>query len=814
MNTTTRLIGIALIPFITTLILYFVLQSKSFQNTPYKTKQLVVGIIFGFIAILATEYGVPYNQTIINVRDAAPICASLFFGPTAGIIAALIGGIERWFCVYWGGGYYTRIACTIATILSGLIASYFKKYIFENRNPDWLLALFVGFICETIHMILIFITNLNNVTYAFEYVKVCSAPMILINSITVSLVAFFINRIEKETQEKQSIPTISSQYQKYLILVVVIGFLITSIITFVIERQISIIDTYNQMVLNIDDLHEDVKNNVDYQIYRTATEIGEDYYHDLDIESIKWLADYYRVSEIFIVDKNGIVIDSTNDNLINFNLSIDSNLTHFTPLIKGEDDFGDSVEQMDYLAYDHQNIDSEFKKYAGVKYEDHFIIISLENDSYKDSLNEIIIRSTANRRIGGKGSLMVVDNKGYIIADELGYKGKNVKDINLEANSESYLDSYERHIFTNNKNSYYYTSLNYSNYDYFAFYDKTEADFMNIESILMNTFMQTLVFGLMFVVIYYVTKQTIVKDINQVNDDLDNITKGNLDTVVAVNDNEEFISLSNGINLTVDALKELIKEANERIDSELNYAKQIQFSSLPTNFPAFPEHDEFDLYALMDPAKEVGGDFYDFYMINDYTIVFLVADVSGKGIPGALFMMRSKTTIRNYAESGISLGEAFTKANNRLCEENEAGMFVTSWIGMLDLRNGNLRYANAGHNPPLLKRKDGTYEYLKGPAAFVLAGMKNINYKEQNLTLNPGDEIFVYSDGVVEATNIDKQLYGEQRLQDFLNTQTNKNAMEICNNVHNNVEQFYDGVEQFDDITELSLRFLSYSDTD
>ena len=567
------------------------------------------------------------------------------------------------------------------------------------------------------------------------------------------------------------------------------------------------------MVLNINDMHEDIKNNIDSKMYDIATEIGEDYYHDLEFENIEWLANYYGVSDIHIVKNDGLVVDSTNSNLINMNLSVDDDLINFVPLIKGVDDVGDNVDRMDYLSYDPQKANSKAKKYAGIKYENHFIIIAYDDTVYKKNLEDIIIRATKNRRIGEKGSLMVVDNSGVIIADELGYKGKNISELGLEADTLSYYNAYERYTFKDkNNNNYYYTALNIDNYNIYAFFDKTEADFKNIESILMNTFMETIVFGIMFVVLYYVTKGSIVKNIDQVNTDLNNITKGNLDTVVNVKDNEEFISLSNGINLTVDALKNLIQEANERIDSELRYAKEIQFSSLPTVFPAFPEHDEFDLYALMDPAKEIGGDFYDFYMLNDYTVVFLVADVSGKGIPASLFMMRSKTTIRNYAESGISLGEVFTRANNRLCEENDAGMFVTSWIGMLDLRNGNLRYANAGHNPPLIKRKDGTYEYLKGPAAFVLAGMKNINYKEQTLTLNPGDEIFVYSDGVVEATNTEKELYGEKRLQDFLNTQENKTAMEICNNVHSNVNQFYNGADQFDDITELSLRFISYSD--
>ena len=216
----------------------------------------------------------------------------------------------------------------------------------------------------------------------------------------------------------------------------------------------------------------------------------------------------------------------------------------------------------------------------------------------------------------------------------------------------------------------------------------------------------------------------------------------------------------------------------------------------------------------MDPAKVVGGDFYDFYMIDEESLVFLVADVSGKSIPASLFMMRAKTMIRNYVETEISLGEVLTKANSRLCEGNDAGMFVTTWIGDLDLKTGELRYANAGHNLPLLKKKDGSFEYLKIPAGFVLAGMDGIKYKEQSLMMEPGDVLFVYSDGVVEATNLDKELYGDDRLRECLNEHPDETAQQLCESVLADVNKFYEGAEQFDDITELSLKFLKYSNSE
>ena len=160
----------------------------------------------------------------------------------------------------------------------------------------------------------------------------------------------------------------------------------------------------------------------------------------------------------------------------------------------------------------------------------------------------------------------------------------------------------------------------------------------------------------------------------------------------------------------------------------------------------------------MIAAKEVGGDFYDFYKLNDTTVAFLAADVSGKGIPAAMFMMTAKTIIKDLAESGMAVNEIFTKANEKLCENNESGMFVTAWMGILDLTTGNVQFANAGHNPPLLKRANGDFEYLKTRAGFVLAGMEDIRYRAGEITLNQGDRLFLYTDGVPEATNVNNNL--------------------------------------------------------
>jgi sigma-B regulation protein RsbU (phosphoserine phosphatase) len=332
----------------------------------------------------------------------------------------------------------------------------------------------------------------------------------------------------------------------------------------------------------------------------------------------------------------------------------------------------------------------------------------------------------------------------------------------------------------------------------------TEAMFMRDASMLTSIFMQVLIFATLFVFIYILIKRVIINNLKKINDTLGRITKGDLNLIVDVRSSKEFSSLSDDINSTVSTLKRYIAEAAARIDKELEYAKQIQLSALPTNYPT---GDDYRIYAQMIAAKEVGGDFYDFYKLSDTTVAFLAADVSGKGIPAAMFMMTAKTILKDLAESGMAVNDIFTKANEKLCENNESGMFVTAWMGILDLTTGQVQFANAGHNPPLLKRADGSFEYLKTRAGFVLAGMEGVRYRSGELTLYPGDRLFLYTDGVPEATNKENKLYGEDRLLAFMNQNASAVATEFLPALKANIDAFVGEAPQFDDITMLMLDY-------
>ena len=252
---------------------------------------------------------------------------------------------------------------------------------------------------------------------------------------------------------------------------------------------------------------------------------------------------------------------------------------------------------------------------------------------------------------------------------------------------------------------------------------------------------------------------------------------------------------------------ETVTAEKERIGAELDVAAKIQSSMLPCIFPAFPDRNEFDIYATMDPAKEVGGDFYDFFMVDADHLAFVVADVSGKGVPAALFMVIGKTLIKDHTGLHDDLGEVFTEVNNILCASNSEEMFITAFEGVLNLKTGELRYVNAGHEIPFICRKGGVFEPYKVRAGFVLAGMQGIRYRAGSIQLEPGDKVFQYSDGIPEAINREKAPYGMKRLESVLAKNSEKAPSELLSLVKADVDAFVGDADQFDDITMLCIEF-------
>lgn len=302
------------------------------------------------------------------------------------------------------------------------------------------------------------------------------------------------------------------------------------------------------------------------------------------------------------------------------------------------------------------------------------------------------------------------------------------------------------------------------------------------------------------------------------------IAKGNLDKKLNIRTGDEFEELANSVNHMTSDLKEYIANLSkitkdkERISTELNLAKDIQMGFLPDLASVTSVNDAFDLYATMEAAKSVGGDFYDFYALDKERVVITIADVSGKGVPAALFMAISKTIIKNSMTEGNfpNLAETIIHINDTLAQDNTNNMFLTAFIGVLNLKTGNFKYVNAGHNPPLwYKAEKNKFEYLKIKKNFVLAAMEDLEFKSEEITLSSNDTLFLYTDGVTEALNEKAELYGEERLKDALNNIANKKASteEILEKVRKSVQIFVGEAEQSDDITMIGIRYLGCKDS-
>lgn len=323
--------------------------------------------------------------------------------------------------------------------------------------------------------------------------------------------------------------------------------------------------------------------------------------------------------------------------------------------------------------------------------------------------------------------------------------------------------------------------------------------------------------ALMMAVSYAVIKKGVLRPIGILNEKageiIDNLEEDEK-IEIDIHTNDELETLAESFVKMDDELRTYIRELGavtaekERIGAELNIATKIQASMLPRIFPPFPEREEFEIHASMNPAKEVGGDFYDFFLVDKDHLALVIADVSGKGVPAALFMVIAKVLIKNFALQGMSPSDVLKNVNERLCESNDTGLFVTVWLAIFEISTGKGLASNAGHeHPALWRQKDGTFELVKyrhSPAVATLEGMK---FEEHEFRLDPGDMIYVYTDGVTEATNRDNELFGEERLQDALRRCGGDEPGAVLGTVRDAIRAFVDGADQFDDITMLAMKY-------
>ena len=794
----------ALITLFLSIAFYFLEKKTGFAKLEYKWRQLIIGIMFGASACFATEFGTPVDGAVMNIRDAAPICAGLLFGGPAGIIAGLIGGVHRWFAVYWGAGAYSQIACSVSTAFAGFFAALLRKNLFDDKRPSWFYGLAIGMTAEVFHMLMLFLTNMSDARTAFIITQKCASIMISVNSLTVMLAALILALIGKEKLHfPKETKQISQTFQKWLLIFVLVAFVVTSLFTGTMQTNAAKTDAESMLSLYIRDVKADIykasdeylldiTNSIRLQLENSGrTELDRSYLTELSLQ--------HKVSEINIVDENGIITASTERKYLGFDMSSGEQSAEFLCLLDGEMEY---VQEYRTTAYN----SSVMMKYAGAAFSDGgFLQVGYNAELFSLDLDKRVVGITENRHVGESGYLVILDSAYNVVStvasadgDVSAAQGKlDLSGVEPDKLIETSADGSDYYIMYEPCEGYYVLAV----------LPVSEAMLFRDMSVYITVFMEILVFACLFINIYWMVKRQVVDNIHKVNNALAEITGGNLNATVDVRSHSEFASLSDDINQTVSTLKHYIAEAAARIDKELEFAKSVQHSALPSVFPPYPNRTDFDIYSAMYTAKEVGGDFYDFYFVGEDKLAFLVADVSGKGIPAAMFMMTAKTTIKGLAEGGREVNDILTVANQKLCEANESGMFVTVWIGILDLRTGLVKFANAGHNPPLICHKGGSFEYFRSRPGLVLAGMDGVRYRMGEFTLQPGDRIFLYTDGVTEATDAKGELFGEERLESAMNRLSDCGVEELCSGVKSALDAFVGEAPQFDDITMVSLYY-------
>lgn len=514
---------------------------------------------------------------------------------------------------------------------------------------------------------------------------------------------------------------------------------------------------------------------------------------------MRFLQKLLDVEELNVTDDKGVIIASTGG-FEGYDMAASPQSAAFLPALR---DIDFSLVQ----DITRRGADNKPFQYAAVARRDSTGIVQIGYSPNRllEALRAAAVDEIAPRYHIGSSGFMIVEILGTIIStgnEAAAPLGGNVRDIGLAS-----VDGAAQ-VAIQGK-TYVYETMESDGYTLYALLPRSEMFFSRNSMLMYIAACNILLFGMIFWLVSYLVKRLVINDVYRVNDDLQKITSGNLDVVLHESTTPEFELLSDGINKTVKSLKEAITAATGRIDAELEFARAIQCSSLPSIFPAYPEREEFDIFAVMRAAKVVGGDFYDFYLRDKNQLVVVVADVADKGIGAALFMMTAKTLIKGLAESGLPPAEIFMQANRRMTAHNDQDIFLTAFLGVLDLATGKFTCVNAGHEHPLLfSHSSGQYTWLTMKHGLPLGAMKRTNYTEQTFRLHPGDRLLLYTDGVSEAVDAQGGRLGTSGIEDAVRGTEELSVEATVQTLLRKVDAFASGEEQPDDITILALEYV------
>ncbi len=506
-------------------------------------------------------------------------------------------------------------------------------------------------------------------------------------------------------------------------------------------------------------------------------------------------------TEADLISPEGIVISSSDERNLGFDMASGEQSSELLCLLDGKTD----VYLQDMMP---RSIDGTLMKYCGAAVPEYGgVFLFGFNPEDIDLFKEISLEAQIkNSKVGRTGYYLYLDAD-FVIKSSPDYAHRD----------ETFRLSHDIEELSRNgqvvKENVYgvksYVGVMPDDKEYIvAVYPASEAwETWNV-TMLFLLIIYAVIFVLLFIMIRIQIHRHVVEGVYSINASLSEITKGNLETQADFRETIEFDGLSDGINQTVDRLKELIREAEGRIDAELALAAKIQISFLPHKFPAFPDRDEFELYAAMVPAKVVGGDFYDYFLTDDEHLALVMADVSGKGLPAAMFMVMAKDKIRHSVlKHGTDVSEAVREVNLELIKENDAGLFVTVWLGVFNLITGHMDYVDAGHEYPAICRADGRFVVEEDVHCPPVAARKKSKFEAGSFELMPGDILYLYTDGVTEANDPDGEMFRRNRMLDALNRDVHASVQDIDDGVRAVVRDFVKDAPQFDDTTSLVFRY-------
>ena len=780
--------------------IYFTGRSKYLNTVSSFGKQWIIFILLAMFSVLCIKLRIAINESYLYLFDTTILFAGMVFGIPMGIGISIISATVGYIFGVGFGQFLGSIFTLLFFLFLGFSGGMIRKFVCDDVMPKW----YYGFVAAIVVIIsklgFTFITHTHNFRETFLKVDAIILPATFLTTSICAITLFVISYVEKENIiEDCTLKGIKEIFERWLLVIMVTLFIILSLAIWVFQTETSMENTKSLLFDTVSDVQEDLIQSSDRKLLTLNHIIVGILSNTDDIRTanLRELAKKYGLVEICIVNDKGFVTHSTEESDIGFNMASGKQSAEFLVLLNGE---------VNHLVQRKQAKSSEAnvsRKYSGVVLpHGGFVQVAFNIEKRQQAFSSNVM-NILNNRYRDDTKVIIANNKNVIVSDDMGYKGKTLEQIGLKLYKH-----FEGELFTAkiNEESYFCMYLKLNNYSIISIVSTERVYYVRKVTLYMAIIMRGLFFIAIFIGVYCLLKRLVINNVNKINDSLDQITQGNLDIIVNVRANREFASISDGINATVNTLKKYIDDEKARFDKELEFAKTIQHSVLPSIFPPYPHRQEFDLFASMFTAKEVGGDFYDFYFVDEDRLAFLIADVSGKGVPAAMFMMRAKTVIRGFAEAGHDVHTVFTLANNVLCENNDATMFVTAWLGILDLKTGIIEFCNAGHNPPLVRRKDGEFEYLVSDNDLILAAMDDIEYHKHSIKIEIGDEIFLYTDGATEAINEDTVIYGENRLLQVLNQNKNKDVEVICSEVVNNIDSFAGNAPQFDDITMLLLR--------